>query len=199
MGIFGLGVSFLLAWLGNYIVGEMRWIYILIVIFVYGLICIAWGTAASSVIENKGYKDAYHSTTKWFFVGLIFNEIGFAFACAKPDIRTEYLVKELERLKKELEEKSGVDPEASEAVKKVLPNGEWRCSCGRSNSFKVTKCLCGNKKPVPTVKKETEDDLKDILSDGEWKCSCGRINPSYVTTCLCGAEKDVPLFEDKTE
>jgi len=70
----------------------------------------------------------------------------------------------------------------------ALPNGFWRCVCGRTNAAYVSSCACGvNKRELKLVKQEQANE--DVIPQGFWKCSCGIVNASYVFSCACGASK----------
>ena len=118
MGIFGFGLAFLLTWLGNVLEGN--WFYIAICIVVYALISLAWGTVTATVVHNKGY---YSEGTKWFWIGIIFNEIGFAFACTKPDLNIISLMNE--HYKKQEEEIKSIKEE-----QQLLTTGILACLKG---------------------------------------------------------------------
>jgi len=74
----------------------------------------------------------------------------------------------------------------------ALPNGFWKCVCGRTNASYVSSCACGiNKydvKLVPEVKGNKEN-ISPVAKQGDWICSCGRLNATYVSSCACGASK----------
>ena len=170
MGIFGFGLAFLLTWLGNVLEGN--WFYIAICIVVYALISLAWGTVTATVVHNKGY---YYEGTKWFWIGIIFNEIGFAFACTKPDLNiislmNEHYKKQEEEIK-ELEKQGVADKRTAKInlpvrkFKTVLPSKDWKCSCGRTNPSYVTTCLCGVEKGITLDDKNDKDTGETVKKD----------------------------------
>ena len=72
----------------------------------------------------------------------------------------------------------------------ILPNGFWKCVCGRTNAPYISSCVCGkNKRELVLVKEQLQKIQPVKGQNGFWVCSCGRTNASYVSSCACGANK----------
>lgn len=85
----------------------------------------------------------------------------------------------------------------------ALPNGFWRCVCGRENAAYVSSCACGINKyelrlipgqsltAQPQSKQTTSNthSAPSTIPQGFWNCTCGRLNAPYVSSCACGASK----------
>ena len=89
-------------------------------------------------------------------------------------------------------------PKAQEQERKctgvALPNGFWKCACGRTNAAYVSSCACGiNKSDIILVREQPKESQTVSNSSvgryGSWTCSCGRTNAAYVSSCACGANK----------
>lgn len=66
-----------------------------------------------------------------------------------------------------------------------LPNGGWRCVCGRTNFGYTSTCACGkNKEELAKNQGKAESE--------RWLCrKCGASSPSVVTRCIrCGSPKE---------
>ena len=77
-----------------------------------------------------------------------------------------------------------------------VPEGGWRCICGRAHQPYESSCACGQTKRavldgtatatrfVPFGKPEPQP-----VKPQDWTCTCGREHLSYETSCICGKTK----------
>ena len=98
------------------------------------------------------------------------------------------------RVKPEYEKENDVSKKLTHDEKKktgiALPNGFWKCVCGRTNASYVSSCACHiNKRELRFVTEKNNQSDFSSLPDGFWKCSCGRSNAFYVSSCACGVNK----------
>lgn len=131
--------------------------FVVLGVTAYIILCLVWGSVTATMMHNKGY---YDKTVKWFWIGAIFNVLGFAFACSEPDLNIVRLINELNKREEEAEKNGTSDRKLkkitlpSRQFKTVLPAKDWKCSCGRMNPSYVTTCLCGAEKGSASVDDE---------------------------------------------
>lgn len=76
----------------------------------------------------------------------------------------------------------------------ALPNGFWKCVCGRTNAAYVSSCTCGiDKRGIILVREQSEKSWgaskSSVGRSSCWTCVCGRVNNAYVSSCVCGVNK----------
>lgn len=100
---------------------------IFLFLIIYAAQGIAFGIAANSIIENKGYND------NWFWWGFFFGFIALLVALSKPEVPKVSYSENL--LLKKVENDN------------ILNNGGWKCCyCNSINASYVTSCSCGRNK-----------------------------------------------------
>lgn len=97
---------------------------------------VAFGIAANSIIQNKGYND------NWFWWGFFFGFIALLVALSKPEVT--YVSYSENLLLRKVENEN------------ILNNGGWKCCfCNSINASYVTSCACGRSKD------ESESHMKE--------------------------------------
>ncbi len=118
--------------------------------FAYALgslaVCIILGFVTKHINENKGYSGGF----AW---GFWLNLIGVIVVACKPDNR-QYSQPHVE---------TALEKEAKE--RKIIADGGWKCTCGRTNYNYVSTCACGkNKREVLYAKKEESKPTESASS-----------------------------------
>lgn len=119
-------------------------IYLLAAI-IWGLI---WGFATRAVIYNKGYSD------NWFWWGFFFGFIALIVALSKS-----------EKHYNETNTGSSIIKDTF-YDEKIMADGGWKCSCGRTNYHYVSTCACGRSRydASPAVKTPSHSPIEQPTS-----------------------------------
>ena len=77
-----------------------------------------------------------------------------------------------------------------------VPDGGWRCLCGRVHEPYVSSCACGQSKRAVLDRTATTSRFEPLSlpvveppSPRDWTCTCGCTHPSYESSCICGKTK----------
>lgn len=152
--------------------------------------CVAgciWGVVTNKIIENKGYNE------NWFWWGFFFHFFALIVAATRPEYRY-----------REDSEPSWMQPDTPD--RRIISQGGWICSCGRTNPSYTGTCACGATKdgsvsskvssiavsPLNVAANQVElerikAEEKNTLENGGWRCRrCGKVNPVFIGFCSCG-------------
>ena len=77
-----------------------------------------------------------------------------------------------------------------------VPDGGWRCICGRAHAAYVSTCACGQARRAVLDGTATATRFVPLSvptppppQPQDWTCTCGRAHPSFETSCICGKTK----------
>lgn len=139
-----------------------------------------FGAITKAINENKGYEGGFW----WgFFLGVI----GIIVVAVRPHYYTlGYNTPEDAIYTSKTTAEKPIDMDAP------VPEGGWRCSCGRVHEAYESSCSCGEDKHG--AKKAIAKSLREKLptpptNPQDWTCTCGKEHPSYETSCICGTTK----------
>lgn len=139
-----------------------------------------FGAITKAINEKKGYEGGFW----WgFFLGVI----GIIVVAVRPDYYTlGYNTPENAIYTSKTTAEKPIDMDAP------VPEGGWRCSCGRVHEAYESSCSCGENKHG--AKKAIAKSLSEKLptpptKPQDWTCTCGKEHPSYETSCICGTTK----------
>ena len=153
------------------------WVYLIVTLIEA---CI-FGAITKAINENKGYDGGFW----WgFFLGVIGIIV---VAVRQPYYTVGYIAsRDSFYVAKKTAEKP-IDMDAP------VPEGGWRCMCGRVHEAYESSCSCGQSKrsvlsntPTPI---DSEPPKIPVTKPQDWTCTCGKEHPSYETSCICGKTK----------
>ena len=123
-----------------------------------GIGCV-FGAITHAIQDSKGYSET------GFWWGFWLGWIGIIVVACKPNINDYYYSKRTG---------NGPSPMVTSAT---VPQGGWRCSCGRTHAGYVSSCVCGLNKnqspakptPAPVKQSAPETEAEKIAALREYK------------------------------
>lgn len=143
-----------------------------------------FGAITQGINEKKGYEGGFW----WgFFLGVI----GIIVVACRESYYTDGYIPSGDSVY--IPQKVAESPIDMDAP---VPDGGWRCICGRVHYPYESSCACGQSKRAVldgTATPTCFDPLSKLApqppSPQDWTCTCGREHPSYETSCICGKTK----------
>lgn len=115
-------------------------------IIVSVLIGCLWGAATFTINQNKGYWN------NGFWWGFWLGWIGLVVVLCKSDNHYSYYSSSVDK-------NFPSDQPHPAIASQPVPNGGWRCACGRVHAAYVSSCACGKSKiPAPAVETELPEE-----------------------------------------
>ena len=127
-------------------------------IIVSVLIGCLWGAATFTINQNKGYYE------NGFWWGFWLGWIGLVIVLCKQDIN-RYSYNYTPTTK---ESDTPSDKPHPAIAAQPVPDGGWRCECGRAHAAYVISCACGRSKiPMPVAEAEVSAEPDADIRDSE--------------------------------
>lgn len=147
-----------------------------------------FGAITLAINEKKGYEGGFW----WgFFLGVIGIIV---VACRESSYTVGYIPSNDSIYVAKKVAEAPIDKDAP------VPDGGWRCICGRAHQPYESSCACGLSKRAALD--GTAALTRDVLpappppEPQDWTCTCGREHLSYETSCICGKTKHEVLTAD---
>lgn len=162
----------------------MDYVDLIISFFAWLIESCIFGAITQAINERKGYEGGFW----WgFFLGVIGIIV---VACRESCYTAGYIAPgDSVYISKKVAEKP-IDMDAP------VPDGGWRCICGRAHEPYVSSCACGQTKRAVLDSTATVTRFVPLSKPAppppkpqDWTCACGREHPSYETSCICGTTK----------
>lgn len=142
-----------------------------------------FGAITKAINTKNGYEGGFW----WgFFLGVI----GIIIVALRQPYPTSYVSSGNSLYFPEKSAQTPIDKDAP------VPEGGWRCICGRAHEPYVSSCACGQTKRAVVDTTATSTSFKPLSKPAppppkpqNWTCTCGREHPSYETSCICGMTK----------
>lgn len=124
-------------------------------IIVSVLIGCLWGAATFTINQNKGYWN------NGFWWGFWLGWIGLVVVLCKSDNHYSYYSSSVDK-------NFPSDQPHPAIASQPVPNGGWRCECGRAHAAYVISCACGRSKiPMPVAEAEVSAEPDADIRDSE--------------------------------
>lgn len=146
-----------------------------------------FGAITKAINTKNGYEGGFW----WgFFLGVI----GIIVVALRQPYPTSYVSSGNSLYFPEKSAQTPIDKDAP------VPEGGWRCICGRAHKPYVSSCACGRAKHSTLDATATstrflppQKPTPPAHKPQGWSCPCGREHPSYETSCICGKTKQEVL------
>lgn len=124
-------------------------------IIVSVLVGCLWGAATFTINQNKGYWN------NGFWWGFWLGWIGLVVVLCKSDNHYSYYSSSVDK-------NFPSDQPHPAIASQPVPNGGWRCECGRVHAAYVSSCACGRSKiPMPVAEAEVSAEPDADIRDSE--------------------------------